>query len=143
MCKQHADIYLRCCSGSSQLPVDSTNECYDCIGSGHADGYGIVCLELWSKWHLECSFTELFWIEYNTHTDGVQHTGYTGRYQRHSNERMSGCSVDLQHSRCTGSYELLVDLTGKHDDFIGSGNDIDIIDHWSGLYGRSSDCSRC
>ena len=111
MCKQHADVYLRRCNGGSQLPVDSTNECYDCIGSGHADGYGIGCLELWSKWQLECSFTELFWLEYNTHTDGVQYTGNTGRHYWHRNECMFWCCVNLQHSRCTRGDELLVDST--------------------------------
>ena len=123
--------------------MDSTYERYDCIGSRHADGDGIVCIELWSKWHAECAFTELFWIEYYAHIGCVQYTGNTWSHYWHSDERMFGCCVDLQHSRCTWGDELLVDSTCQHDDLIGSGQYVNFVDDRRFIYRGIISGSRC
>jgi hypothetical protein len=71
MCRNDADVQLRSGSGSYELSVDGANQCHDCIGSGYTDCNGIICFQLWYKRDVECSFTELFWVEYYTFIDGL------------------------------------------------------------------------
>ena len=103
MRRQHANIQLHCSSRGNELPMDSADQCHDCIWSGYADGNGFVCLELRCKRFIECEITKLFWIERSAHLDGLQLTGNAGRHQRCSEQRMQWLSIDLHHCSCSGS----------------------------------------
>ena len=102
MCRNDADVQLRCGSSSYELSVDGTYQCHDCIRPGHTDRDGFVCFQLWYKRDVECSIAELFWIEYYPLVDSIQDTGHTGCYIGFCEQCMSGFEHDLFGGCCSG-----------------------------------------